>query len=184
LRRALLFRRRGGLWRELPADTQWWEVELGAEEVARLRFFPRAFWRKLSRGNFYVTDIVERIRTVDPRTLPQWFRERLETFDRVLREDAVPSSVILISTDEGSPLTIIEGNHRVAAAMLISEDVLRSRLRFLCGFSPRMPECCWYRSSLLNLCRYAANRVRHITYDPEADMERVVRIQGGTPAIS
>ena len=27
LRRALLFRRRGHMWRELPADTQWWQVE-------------------------------------------------------------------------------------------------------------------------------------------------------------
>src|SRR5260370_21513647 len=27
LRRALLFRRRGRLWRELPPHTEWWEVE-------------------------------------------------------------------------------------------------------------------------------------------------------------
>ncbi len=30
LRRALLFRRRGHMWRELPADTQWWEVQIEA----------------------------------------------------------------------------------------------------------------------------------------------------------
>ena len=28
VRRALLFRRRGHMWRELPADTQWWEVSI------------------------------------------------------------------------------------------------------------------------------------------------------------
>ena len=28
LRRALLFRRRGHMWREIPADTQWWEVQI------------------------------------------------------------------------------------------------------------------------------------------------------------
>ena len=28
LRRALLYRRRGRLWRELPVDTEWWQVEL------------------------------------------------------------------------------------------------------------------------------------------------------------
>src|SRR5512146_3162132 len=48
LRRALLFRRRGGLWRELPPDTQWWEMELQPADVERMRFFPRAQWRKLS----------------------------------------------------------------------------------------------------------------------------------------
>ena len=40
IRRALLFRRRGRLWRELPADTQWWEIELTSRDLARLRLFP------------------------------------------------------------------------------------------------------------------------------------------------
>ena len=33
LRRALLFRRRGHMWREVPSDTQWWEVELEPDDL-------------------------------------------------------------------------------------------------------------------------------------------------------
>ena len=35
LRRALLFRRRATMWRELPDDIHWWEVELDATDVER-----------------------------------------------------------------------------------------------------------------------------------------------------
>ncbi len=53
VRRALLFVRHGALWRELPAGTQWFEVEIERAELERIRVFPRAQWRKLAaRGNF------------------------------------------------------------------------------------------------------------------------------------
>jgi hypothetical protein len=53
IRRALLFRRRGRLWRELPAGTEWWEIELTARDLARLRSFPRNEWRRFAGGGFY-----------------------------------------------------------------------------------------------------------------------------------
>ena len=40
LRRALLFRRRGHMWRELPSDTQWWEVEIEARDLRTGTGFP------------------------------------------------------------------------------------------------------------------------------------------------
>ncbi len=40
VRQALLFLRRGAMWRELPADTEWFEVELIPADLARIRFFP------------------------------------------------------------------------------------------------------------------------------------------------
>ena len=46
LRRALLYRRRGRLWREIPADTEWWEVELQRSDLERIRVFPRDQWRR------------------------------------------------------------------------------------------------------------------------------------------
>src|SRR5579864_9436735 len=62
LRRALLFLRRGAMWRELPADTKWFEVELTTEDLERVRFFPRAQWRRVAQGNFGLMDVVGRIR--------------------------------------------------------------------------------------------------------------------------
>src|SRR5262249_44575689 len=36
LRRALLFLRRGAMWRELPADTQWFQVGLTPKDLTRI----------------------------------------------------------------------------------------------------------------------------------------------------
>jgi O-antigen/teichoic acid export membrane protein len=184
LRRALLFRRRGGLWRELPPDTQWWEMELQRADIERLRFFPRAQWRKLSRGRFYVNEIVERMRQPGVN-LDQGFRRKLQAVSKQLREGAAGStSILLIGEDESSPLTIIEGNHRVAAALLVSPGVLPQRFRVLCGLSPRMSECCWYQTSIGNLFRYAKNKIRGLLRDRDADVERLLKLQPRTPAVS
>ena len=61
IRRALLFRRRGRLWRELPPGMQWWEVELTASDLARLRSFPRNDWRRFAGGGFYLSEMIGRI---------------------------------------------------------------------------------------------------------------------------
>src|SRR5512146_2100812 len=82
LRRALLFRRRGHMWRELPADTQWWEVVLEPEDIDLIRVFPRAQWRQVSNGSFQLTDITERIATVN------FSSEKTKTFIRKVRSIA------------------------------------------------------------------------------------------------
>ncbi|HLX75617.1 MAG TPA: hypothetical protein VKR26_12800, partial [Terriglobales bacterium] len=184
LRRALLYRRRGGLWRELPGDTQWWEMELQPADVERIRFFPRAQWRKLSNGRFYVNEIVERIRRAGPG-LDENFRRKLHAVGSDLQQKtAEPTSILLIGQDASSPLTIIEGNHRVAAALLATPGVLPEHFRVLCGFSPRMTECCWYHTSMGNLLRYARNKVRDMTRAGDADVDRLLKLQPRTPAVS
>lgn len=184
LRRALLFRRRGGLWRELPADTQWWETELQPADVERMRFFPRAQWRKLSTGRFYVNEIVERLRYAG-HGLDESFRRKLRAVGSDLQQEtAEPTSILLIGQDESSPLTIIEGNHRVAAALLATPGVLPKRLRVLCGLSPRMSKCCWYYTNAGNLLRYARNKVWDMARSSDADVDRLLKLQPRTPAIS
>ena len=60
LRRALLFRRRGHMWRELPANTAWWHVQIEPEDLHKIRVFPRAQWRKVAAESFLLADIAER----------------------------------------------------------------------------------------------------------------------------
>ncbi|MGE5204212.1 MAG: oligosaccharide flippase family protein [Chlamydiota bacterium] len=184
LRRALLFRRRGALWRELPSDTQWWETELQAADVERIRFFPRAQWRKLSRGRFYVNEIVDSIRTAGA-SLDGPFRHKLQAVSSDLQQSgAKPTSILVIGQDESSPLTIIEGNHRVAVALLQTPGLLGERFRVLCGFSPRMTECCWYHTSVRNLLRYARNKIGHLAAGRDPDLDRLLELQPRTPAVS
>jgi hypothetical protein len=173
LRRALLFRRRGHMWRELPADTQWWQVQVEPGDLDRIRVFPRAHWRKIANGSFQLGHIVDRIRNVEFQGETQAYISRIQSLSYRLRLEYDNSTVLLIGIDEHRPVTILEGNHRLTAALLASPSILQTRFRVLCGMSPRMTESCWYETNLANLWRYAKNRIRNFR-DHEADIEKLL----------
>ena len=174
-RRALLFRRRGRLWRELPKDTEWWEVALQESDLPRVRAFPRKQWRSFAAGNFHLIEMVGRIRKkVESQDRGQ-FATKMRSVSSDLRENLVPNSVLLIGVDDQSPLTIIEGNHRMAAAMLDSPSTVTQRFRFFCGLSPHMTQCCWYQTDLATLSRYAKNIVRYMFHDRDYFVQRTLR---------
>jgi hypothetical protein len=162
------------MWRELPEDTQWFEVELKPGDLDRIRVFPRAQWRRFARGNFRLTDIVERIR-VYSGTDSDEFVHKLRVLSEVVRRGVENPAVLLIGVDSTGPLTILDGNHRMAAAMLAAPPVTFQQFRFICGFSPKMTECCWYQTNLTTLWRYAKNLVRYMPYDPESDIGRFLQ---------
>ena len=175
IRKTLLFRRRGRLWRELPADTQWWQIELQPSDLPRVRAFPRDQWRKFADGNFSLTRMVERIRAKVESPDRSWFSEKMRSVAADLRDNRVPNSVLLIGVDEISPLTIIEGNHRMAAAMLLSPNAVSQQFRFYCGLSARMTQCCWYRTDLRSLMRYAYNSVRYMLHDRDYFVQKTLQ---------
>lgn len=172
LRRALLFLRRGAMWRELPDDTQWFEVQLTIEDLARVRFFPRAQWRRVAEGSFYITDVVRCLREKWQDAPDDEFFGKLRRISSPVQEGQVSRTVLLIGVDRRSPLTILDGNHRMAAAMLAQRPSVLENFRFICGLSPAMTRCCWYRTNVNTLYRYLTNIVRHLFYDPETDLGR------------
>lgn len=173
-RRALLFIRHSALWRELPAGTAWFEVEIRATDLGQIRVFPRAQWRKLARGNFRITAVVERLRTFRSHNVAEEaFLSKITALRDRLRRDADPGAVLLIGTSESEPFTILDGNHRLAAALLTSPEIV-PKFRFLCGLSPRMTECCWYRTNVATLFRYGTNLLTHAVHDPEAELARLL----------
>lgn len=182
IRRALLYRRRGHMWRELPKDTQWYEVEIAAEDLRRIRVFPRAHWRRISDGSFLLSEIVKRIRECSITKSDPAF-SKIQLLRYRLQRDSVHSSVLLIGVDEEQPLTILEGNHRLAAAMLVSPQLVHSGFRVLCGLSPHMYESCWYDTNIPNLWNYLKNRLNNLV-DKEADVQRTIadaaQTSGGT----
>jgi O-antigen/teichoic acid export membrane protein len=161
LRKALLYRRRGRLWRELPRDTEWWEVELTPPDVQRMRVFPRNQWLRYGVPNFLLDETAERIRGRILSNSSDAFIDKLRSLSLELKQDSVFSSVILITIDEATPITIIEGNHRMTAASLGMPDEVHRRFRYLCGFSPHMAECCWYQTDVSTLWRYAKNTLTY-----------------------
>jgi hypothetical protein len=183
LRRALLFRRRGHMWRELPSDTQWWQIEFEPDDLELIRVFPRAQWRRVSNGSYQLTDIARRIKSEKFSGKTRDFIAKVQALSYRIRTQQDGSSVLLIGIDDDLPLTILEGNHRLTAAMLVSPELVRSRFQVLCGLSPNMAQSCWYETNFVNLWRYAQNRFRNLMYDREADVHRVMNTLS-MPAIS
>jgi hypothetical protein len=175
IRHTLLFRRRGRLWRELPADTKWWEIELNSHDLARLRSFPRNEWRRFAGGGFYLTEMIGRIKAELARGQQSRFLQKLGAIAIDLRGIRVPDAVLLIGVDEHHPLTIIEGNHRMAAAMLAMPESAHRRFRFYCGLSPSMNSCCWHKTDLRSLTRYARHTVRYLFRDGDFFVARSLR---------
>jgi O-antigen/teichoic acid export membrane protein len=178
LRRALLFLRRGAMWRELPEDTHWFQVKLNGKDLERIRFFPRAQWRRVAEGSFYLTDMIECLRMKWQESPHDEFFQKLRRISDPVRQGSVNPTVLLIGVDERSPLTILDGNHRMAAAMLAQPPAALDTLQFICGLSPSMTRCCWYKTNVNTLSRYLTNILRHIFYDPESDIGRFMEKSG------
>jgi hypothetical protein len=165
IRRALLFHRRGRLWRELPEDTEWWEVDLQPEDVKRIRIFARNHWLRYGAPTFLLLDAVERVRSRIAHHSRDAFIAKLRSLSAEMARAVQYSSVILITINNSAPFTILEGNHRMTAAALMSPETVNRRFRFVCGFSPRMAECCWYRTDVSTLWRYGVNTLAYYLID-------------------
>lgn len=168
-RRALLFLRHRSLWKEIPAETEWYEAEVREADLGQIRVFPRAQWRKVARGNFAITEVAERMRSEQDAQEDRFLEKIAGIRNRLQEEEAIPGSLVLIGLNETEPLTILDGNHRFVAAVLEGRV---HRLRFLCGLSPRMTQCCWYRTNLVTLARYGGNLLRYLLRHPEAELAR------------
>jgi hypothetical protein len=171
-RHALLLAKRRSLWDELPSKTEWHEVKVNEDALDLIRVFPRSEWRKLARGNYSVVRVTEGLRTRQ-HTLDDRFLSKIATLGEQLAQgDGEFGTVILLGINEHGPLTVLDGNHRLVASLLSSPAGL-SKLRFMCGFSPRMTECCWYKTNPATLMRYGKHILARAVRDPRAELERI-----------
>jgi O-antigen/teichoic acid export membrane protein len=176
-RRALLFLRHLALWKEIPPGTQWYELEISESDLDHIRVFPRAQWRKLGRGSFSVLEVVENLHA-RREFLESSFISKIDSIGNQLQlEEPDFGAVILIGLDENKPLAVLDGNHRLVAAMLANPRRLE-KLKFICGLSPQMAECCWYNTNLVTLFRYATNVLTQALRNPEAELERLLEAAG------
>ena len=181
--RALFYRRRGHMWNQLPRDTRWWQAALEDSDLDRLCVLARTHWRKIGGGNCLLRHVVEQIRRRDfhgVRILGGTAHGGIEISDVGAKVDAIrafserlrteedQSAVVLIGVNDTAPVTILEGNHRLTAALLASPVLLKRQFRVFFGTSPAMPRSCWYGNpTVANMIRYAVNRVKHFG-NPEA----------------
>lgn len=176
-RRALLFIRHSALWKELPRGTEWYDIQLQPENLSQIRVFPRAQWRRLAKGDYSITRIADRL-VNQPIGEGDRFQAKLSALrERLLGEEPGLGTVILIGLNENEPLTVLDGNHRLMAAILGPPGQLQ-KLRVLCGLSPRMSSCCWYNTNLFTLFLYGRNIISHVANDPEAELARLLQSAG------
>lgn len=189
LRRNLLYRRRRQLWRELPLDTTWWEVELEQDDLARLDIFPRGRLAGLSGGRLSLSAFAEHIR--ENRWKSKYCNEvtKIQSLRYEIAQYDSRSSAILIGMSDHDSLSIFEGNHRMIAAFLVSTEKVLQNFRYFCGFSPEMNRCVWYRNSMTNLWRYLQRRIRfeylepHKTPGREFASKQPIRMPARDPAL-
>jgi len=176
-RRALFFIRHLSLWNELPPETEWYEMEVMEENFGQIRVFPRAHWRKMARGNFSITHVTEYMKK-NQSGIDYRFVSKIDDIrNQLLLDNTVLGSVVLIGTNESESLTILDGNHRLVAAMMAYPSRVH-RLRFLCGLSPNMSECCWYKTNIVTLFRYGMNILKNSTRRPKAELDRCLESSG------
>jgi O-antigen/teichoic acid export membrane protein len=173
-RRALLYLRHLSLWKQIPAGTKWYEMEIDESNLGQIRAFPRAHWRRIARGNFSITEVAECVRTRKDLVDLSFLLKILSIGNRLRLDDPGFSAVILIGLNECERMTIVDGNHRLVAAMLSTPSAVK-KLRFLCGLSPRMAECCWYNTNLVTLCRYGINKLTGAIRNPEAELAQIMQ---------
>jgi len=171
-RHALLLAKRHSLWQELPSKTEWHEVTVNEDALDLIRVFPRSQWRKLARGNYSVVRVTDGLRS-GRHTLDDRFLTKIANLSEQLSQgDWKLGTVILLGIDERGPLTVLDGNHRLVAALLASPAGL-SKLRFMCGFSPQMTECCWYKTNPKTLFRYCKHILARAIRNPGAELDRI-----------
>lgn len=180
-RRALLFLRHRSLWKELPGETRWYEAELTERDFHQVQVFPRAQWRKVARGNFALTKVVEVMRSRQDASKDPLLSKITTIRSGFAQKVAMPGTVLLIGLDETQPLTILDGNHRFVAAVLEGRT---DRLRFFCGLSPQMTRCCWYRTNPITLLRYSRNLLWQQLRRPEIKLEDLFERSERTPRAS
>lgn len=178
-RRALFLTRHCALWEEIPSGTEWHEVKVSAEALDHIRVFPRAQWRKLARGNYSVTRVTERLRagryTRDTR-----FMAKIADIGRQLSQaGAEVGTIILLGMNERDSLVVLDGNHRLVAGISASSCAL-SKFRFMCGFSSRMTECCWYKTNIATLFRYGSHVLARASRNPREEIERLLHSCGSS----
>ncbi len=172
IRRELLYRRHRITWKELPKDVRWFLAELELNDINRIRVFPRGHWPKMTTdSNFNISEITRHIRErkFDPEVGEDVTAIHAIAYQH--REQPDRSAVLLIGVDEDKPLTILEGNHRMIAAALLSEERLTCFRAFV-GLSPSMTDCFWYHTTLDNMLRYAWRRVVNLQPDILRDLKQ------------
>jgi hypothetical protein len=174
IRQALLFRRRDTMWWELPDDRQWWEIDFAPDDVDKVSVFPRAHWRKIANGDFKARNVAAKVSEQLDRKDTTAFAAKMRAVYSHLRSNDPKKMIVFLGLDENHPVTLLEGNHRFIASLLVADGIGLSNARMVGVFSPKMEQCCWYKTNFQTLFRCLKNRIKH-KWDRDTDVSSLLR---------
>ena len=129
LRRKFLYSYRGVILHTIPANTQWFKIEINQkEDLNSFRLINEVSWNYLSNNtgkldiaaNNFIT-FIRNEPQIQNLTLQQWVNENIDSL-KEFREKANDSdlnlTLILIALSQNGPFTVIEGNHTVMSLFL------------------------------------------------------------------
>lgn len=178
IRRALLFLRHRPIWTQVPAESEWYEVEIAQPDLKNIRVFPRAQWARLAKRDFSLERVIARLISRTGKADESLYAKIAFLRRQFLRGGSEPlGAVLLLALTENGPFTVLDGNHRFVAAALDS-PFQAGKLRFFCAFSPRMSRCCWCRTNLYTLVLYAFSRVAVATHNSKAELKALLDARG------
>lgn len=122
LRRHLL-RYRDDILMTIPPDTEWWEAELSADDLAGLYAINYPAWEIYSGGTGRLLAVAEAVRgglrpaAQDPRIADglEAIRTNVAGIHRALAGGKTVGGPVLLGRRREGPFTVIEGNKRAAA---------------------------------------------------------------------
>jgi hypothetical protein len=183
LRKILLFRRRDTMWWELPEDRQWWEIDFAPNDVDQVSVFPRAHWRRIASGNFNARHVAAQVRELLDRKDTSAFTAKMQAVCSHLQSGDSKRMIIFLGLDEHRPVTVLEGNHRFIASLLTADGNGFRGTRMVGVFSPKMEQCCWYKTNFQTLFRCLKNRIKH-KWDRDTDVSSLLELAAQTQSLS
>lgn len=140
-RRRLLGELRGlgrniSLFENFPENVRWERALITSEELGQVRYINYSYWNELSGGPRLAADAALRLRC----RLTEVYGQSTAVFwemSNALRQEARFPELILVGTDEHSPLVVLEGHVRLTA-YLLRPEVIPNPLPVVVGYSSRM----------------------------------------------
>jgi len=148
LRKELLWKWRYPLLGQLPLQIEWYLIELDLEEFENLLVIRENGWDK----TFGIgKNLKEVALAVQKNVEDSWgvnFKQ-IKDIKSNIGKHAFKEKIILISSNEEAPYTVIEGNHRAVAFELKKIETGETNhipRQFLLGISPNMGQAHWLNS--------------------------------------
>jgi hypothetical protein len=124
-----------GIFLHFPPDVRWYRAIITKADLARVRYINYDYWNELAGGSRLAVDAAARIlRGIEIFGVGNggfWYMAE------ALCAGATFPELILVGTDERSPLVVLEGHVRLTAYCL-RPDCTPDTLQVLVGYAPQM----------------------------------------------